>query len=161
MHPDRIFGLGFIALAGVLYALNWQLTDAPTLGDPGPTLLPSVIAVAMALLGLRLTLKPAPAEQPAEDNASSPALSRAQWLTGIGSVANLLAYVVLLPLLGYLLATLIFFTLGARLLGNPGVKLLGIYALAALAITAISYALLTGVLDIHLPTGALFERFGE
>lgn len=62
MNADRNFGV-FFALLGVaiLYFTQGVSNAFPDTGDPGPRLLPNILGVLMAALGLVLALRAAPA----------------------------------------------------------------------------------------------------
>lgn len=157
-HTDRWFGLGFVALAGLLYSINWQWSAEPTLGDPGPLLLPNIMAVLIGLLGLSLIIKPPPTPT-AEVEEVLPGQLR-PW-RGAGACLCLLAYVLLLPYLGYSLATALFFGGTTWLLGELKPRSALVCSLIAVAVAVGSDYLLSEGLNINLPEGDWLDAIKE
>lgn len=147
---DRWFGLATIGVSGLLYSIYWQDTLKPTLGDPGPMLLPGLIAVLLTLLGLTLLIRPPVDDEPEEETDTSGELR--PW-RGAFSVVAVLAYAWVLPNLGYAVSTAVFFALSTWLLGRltwkTGVQCCVIAVLVAIA----TQYLLASVLNVSLPEG--------
>ncbi len=147
---DRWFGLATIGCSALLYSIYWQETLKPTLGDPGPMLLPGLIAVLLTLMGLILLIKPSADSEPADETDSSGELR--PW-RGALSVVTILAYAWVMPNLGYAVSTALFFALSTWLLGRlslkAGVQCCVIAVLVALA----TQYLLASVLNVSLPEG--------
>lgn len=147
---DRWFGLATIGCSGLLYSIYWQDTLKPTLGDPGPMLLPGLIAVLLTLMGLILLIKPSTDSEPEEEADTSGELR--PW-RGAFSVLAVLAYAWVLPHLGYAVSTAVFFALSTWLLGRltlkAGVQCCVVAVLVALA----TQYLLASVLNVSLPEG--------
>lgn len=147
---DRWFGLATIGCSGLLYSIYWQDTLKPTLGDPGPMLLPGLIAVLLTLMGLILLVKPSTDGEPEDETDNSGELR--PW-RGALSVVAILAYAWVMPNLGYTVSTALFFALSTWLLGRlslrAGVQCCVIAVLVALA----TQYLLASVLNVSLPEG--------
>lgn len=147
---DRWFGLATIGGSGLLYSIYWQDTLKPTLGDPGPMLLPGLIAVLLTLMGLILLIKP-PVDTEPEEEPDTPGELR-PW-RGTFSVVAVLAYAWVLPNLGYAVSTAVFFALSTWLLGRLSLKAgLQCCVIAVLVAIATEY-LLASVLNVSLPEG--------
>lgn len=147
---DRWFGLATIGGSGLLYSIYWQDTLKPTLGDPGPMLLPGLIAVLLTLMGLILLIKPPVDTEPEEETDTSGELR--PW-RGTFSVVAVLAYAWVLPNLGYAVSTAVFFALSTWLLGRLSLKAgLQCCVIAVLVAIATEY-LLASVLNVSLPEG--------
>lgn len=160
MRADSIAGVIFIALAIFIYSVNWQMTFEPALGDPGSTLLPSVVAVIMAVCGALLTfqalmkarMQPMPEKRQAPLEPPSVKNNFNLVLAGSITTAALLGYVLLLPYLGYLVSTVLFFTAASWALGKHSLGATCIYLMAAVVVASVTYYALSRGLKISLPT---------
>lgn len=147
---DRWFGLATIGCSGLLYSNFWQDTLKPTLGDPGPTLLPGLIAVLLTLMGLILLIRPSTDREPAEET-DTPGTFR-PW-RGTFSIVAVLAYAWVLPNLGYAVSTAVFFALSTWLLGRLSLKAGVQCCLIAILVAVVTHYLLVSVLNVSLPEG--------
>lgn len=147
---DRWFGLATIGCSGLLYSIYWQDTLQPTLGDPGPMLLPGLIAVLLTLMGLILLVKPSTEGEP-EEEVDTPGEFR-PWL-GALSVVAILAYAWVLPNLGYAVSTAVFFALSTWLLGQLSVKAGVQCCIISVLVALATQYLLASVLNVSLPEG--------
>jgi putative tricarboxylic transport membrane protein len=141
--------LFFLALVAVY---GWQSTHfsaALEVDVVGPAFFPKILAGFGLILGILLFAERSP--EAADGDADQ---SRSD-LEAFVPAAMLLAYVLLLELIGFPVATLGFLAATFRYLGYPSWK--GAFVLAAI-ITAIVFCLSYLVLEIRLPLGLLFGR---
>lgn len=145
---DRWFGLATLSFSGLLYSIHWQKTLEPTLGDPGPTLLPTIVAALMTLLGLLLLFKPTRSTEAADEPEGI-------WrpVRGAASVAAVLLYAWVLPNLGYAVSTALFFAATTWLLGRLTLKKAGMCVVTAVLVALATNYLLASVLNVSLPQG--------
>ncbi len=163
MRADMVAGLLFIALAIAIYSVNWQMSYPPMGGDPGSTVMPTAIAVCMGVLGALLAVRAAIAamatrslHQHQAPQVAAPAVARAVlWRTGCCATLSLLGYVLLLPYLGYFIATTLFFTGAAWILGSHGKRAIVGYLIGGLLVASVTYFALSKGLNILLPRGSL------
>ena len=123
MKPDRAIGLVLLALCG---AYAWLTNDIPALGYPGefsPRSLPQILATLAFPLCLWLVIKP----QTAGTDSSHPMKTLNAWL-GIAFCVLMLGYAYLLDVLGFILSTTLFLSLGFALLGERRGLALGLLA---------------------------------
>ncbi|ROQ20968.1 putative tricarboxylic transport membrane protein [Marinimicrobium koreense] len=147
---DRWFGLATIGCSGLLYSIFWQDTLKPTLGDPGPTLLPGLIAVLLTLMGLILLIRPPTDREPAEETDNAGTFR--PW-RGAFSIVAVLAYAWVLPNLGYAVSTAVFFALSTWLLGRLSLRAGVQCCLIAILVAVATHYLLASVLNVSLPEG--------
>jgi hypothetical protein len=164
MRADFVSGLIFVALAIVIYSVNWQTSYPPILGDPGSLVLPSAIAFAMACLGTLVAARSllqlrasrrVDGDQVLNDGARRRAADRATLFSGFLTVLALLGYVLLLPYLGYFFATLIFFTSASWALGTHSWRATAGYLCGGFVVALVTYYALSRGLNILLPRGSL------
>ncbi|WP_127104677.1 tripartite tricarboxylate transporter TctB family protein [Pararhodobacter zhoushanensis] len=147
---DLIFALGFVALSAVLAALlPWQVRWLPRLPAPAQPAFWPTIGVAM-MLGFGLLHLAATWVSPRLAGRREEVLL---WLRSLEYVGWFVAYVVIVPLLGYLPATVLFaMTLSWRLGYRTG-RTLGLAALFGLGTVLVFKA----GLGVRIPAGALYS----
>ncbi|PWG65834.1 tripartite tricarboxylate transporter TctB family protein [Sediminicurvatus halobius] len=162
-------GLACVAFAGWVY---WMALSLPTAGalDPlGGAFLPKALAVVLALLGAALAITGllgigVPGGQAAAPKPGTPATRREEEDTAepapesirrvLAYAAGLVAYVWLMPVIGFLLSSFVAFTYFITVLGQRHpVKA----PLAAAGITAGLYLLFGVLFGVRLPVGTLFQ----
>jgi putative tricarboxylic transport membrane protein len=93
---DRLFGLAAVMLAGLM-AWGASVIEESFIQDPlGPKAFPVVIAVVLAVTGIFMLLKP-------DDEPEWPV--RAKFLRIVWSVAVMVLYAELLPVVGFVVTT--------------------------------------------------------
>lgn len=142
-----VVGLGGLALAGaaqVRRPLGYQAV--------GPELMPTVVGIGLVVLGglllLRSTLLP---DVDLARHVASAARAT-HWPTTLLTLAALLAYALLLGLLGYVLATAAYLPVGARILGSRRPVR---DTVVAGAVALVVYIGFTEYLGVRLPAGLL------
>ena len=150
---DGIAGLILFAISLVLLVQSFQLPSLPIVPvGPGfyPAIVLSFMAVASALLVVQdLMTRRAPAEAGASD------APRRDYRLVVIAFAIVGAYVALLPLLGFRLATVLFVGALQAVLGRPQTARQWIVLAAiALGTAAVSYFVFERYLLVLLPRGA-------
>lgn len=139
-----ISGLGFMVFASVFWV---QRDYTSKFGG----LFPDPVIIAMAVLGLVLALLGLVQRRPSEHKSDVP-------LAGvIRAVLLLVAWVALLPTLGYVVDGLVFFVLAALLMRDhrPSLKGLALDVGVSVGVVAVLYLVFTWVLVVQLPEFAL------
>ena len=149
---DGIAGLILLAISLVLLVQSFQLPSLPIVPvGPGfyPAIVLSFMAAASALLVLQDLMKRAPAAAGADD------APRRNYRLVVIAFAIVGAYVVLLPLLGFRVATVLFVGALQAALGRPRTaRQWVVLAAIALGTAAVSYFIFERYLLVLLPRGA-------
>lgn len=139
-----ISGLAFVVFAGVFWVQrNYTSEFGGLFADP--------VIIVMAVLGLVLALLGLVQRGPSEHKSDVP-------LAGvIRAVLLLVAWVALLPTLGYVVDGLVFFVLAALLMRDhrPSLKGLALDVGVSVGVDAVLYLVFTWVLVVQLPEFAL------
>jgi hypothetical protein len=150
---DGIAGLILLAISLVLLVMSFQLPSLPIVPvGPGfyPAIVLSFMAAASAMLVLQDLLKRRP---PAAAGASD--APRRNYRLVVIAFAIVGAYVVLLPLAGFRLATVLFVGALQAALGRPRTtRQWGALAAIALGTAMVSYFVFERYLLVLLPRGA-------
>ncbi len=141
---DRLLGVLALLLAAFLTWYGYDL-EAPFAYEPvGPKAFPLLLALVIALCGLRLVIKGGNTVEPNPPGANGRIAIM---------VALLAGYALLFQWLGFIIATAIMATLVGRLFGGAWLK-----CVAGGVVMAIGFFLLFDkVLDVVLPLGLLGE----
>ena len=135
-----ISGLAFVVFAGVFWVQrNYTSEFGGLFADP--------VIIVMAVLGLVLALLGLVQRGPSEHKSDVP-------LAGvIRAVLLLVAWVALLPTLGYVVDGLVFFVLAALLMRDhrPSLKGLALDVGVSVGVVAVLYLVFTWVLVVQLP----------
>jgi hypothetical protein len=149
---DGIAGLVLLAISLVLLVKSFQLPSLPIVPvGPGfyPAIVLSFMAAASALLVLQDLTKRAPVVAGTDD------APRRNYRLVVIAFAIVGLYVVLLPLLGFRLATVLFVGALQAALGRPQTaRQWGVLAAIALGTAAVSYFVFERYLLVLLPRGA-------
>jgi putative tricarboxylic transport membrane protein len=149
----RLAGLALLALGIVAV---FATAAIPSTRDgwsiSGPRFLPLV--VSLALIALSVVFLARTVVRPDYDLAEHAAAEAAKthWPTPLLVMASLVAYVLSLAPLGYALATAVFFTISARVLGSDRPLRDGVWGVALGVVTAYAF---TRWLGVRLPVGPL------
>ena len=105
MNKDLLSGFVLLLIAGLYYLGSGAIADSTLSDEVGATGLPRVLSAALAGLGLLLVIRSLVADRSAarpdmDDDAGGSRLPRA-----IGFLAFGAGYVLLLPILGYIVST--------------------------------------------------------
>jgi len=135
-----ISGLAFVVFAGVFWVQrNYTSEFGGLFADP--------VIIVMAVLGLVLALLGLVQRGPSEHKSDVP-------LAGvIRAVLLLVAWVALLPTLGYVVGSVVFFVLAALLMRDhrPSLKGLALDVGVSVGVVAVLYLVFTWVLVVQLP----------
>lgn len=142
MHrTDRFTGIILLFIATWVLYMDWQLPVPVTTDAVGPKVYPGLLSIILASLSIILIVT---GSSQYDRNITSLGLSR-RFIPLVGFAA---AYTVLLPLLGFVLATMFLLFASFYLVGERNLWLNLIVALGA---TAFIYLLFTGLLGIAIP----------
>jgi putative tricarboxylic transport membrane protein len=147
----RIAGLALLAVGVAALVATSQIPSAREGWAPaGPRFMPLVVSVSTIVLALTFLLRTVwrPDVQLARFAAAESA--KTHWPTPLLIMVSLLGYVFALVPLGYALATAIFFTVVARVLGS---RRLGRDAIAGVLIGIVLGYAFTRWLGVRLPVG--------
>jgi hypothetical protein len=149
---DGIAGLVLLAISLVLLVKSFQLPSLPIV-PVGPGFYPSIVlsfmAAASALLVLQDLMKRAPVVAVTDD------APRRNYRLVVIAFAIVGLYVVLLPLLGFRIATMLFVGSLQAALGRPQTaRQWGVLAVIALGTAMVSYFVFERYLLVLLPRGA-------
>ena len=141
-------------LIGLGVALQGGRLGFGTLTEPGPGFMPVIVGTALFVFGAAqalMTLRES-AARPVPATALDPAARSTIAREPLLLLAALGAYVALLPLAGYLVATALLVVAVLRLMGVTGI---GRLALGSVIAAVTSYVLFGRLLGIDLPRGLL------
>ena len=150
MTANRVFGICFVLLAGFIYAVASGIRTPELLGDPGPTLLPNIVAVLMGVLGALLFISKDEAPAASTSGKGEPP-TRGGLAILFASGAAVIGYVVLFKLAGFTIATWLYLIAGITILGTRSPRAVIVYALAAGAVSLVLGFVLTTLLELPLP----------
>jgi putative tricarboxylic transport membrane protein len=140
-----------LIVCGLVYGyLAWGLPVRSLPNTPGPSFFPLVVTVVILALSTALLIQALAMER-------DPPASQGDGAASHGRMAGLLlvvilTYIVLLPVLGFILATIPFFAILMVLFGERRPFLV---AVGALAMTAVLYGLFRHGFGVFLPRGLL------
>jgi putative tricarboxylic transport membrane protein len=154
MRRRNIVAAAALIVCGLVYGyLAWGLPERSLPNTPGPSFFPLVVMAILLVLSVALLVQ----ALAADDGAAAPAVDDAPALTvdrrlALAALAAFLAYIALLPIFGFILATLPFFAILMIIFGErrPLLVLAG-----TVAITLILYGLFRHGFGIFLPRGLL------
>ncbi|XIA63989.1 tripartite tricarboxylate transporter TctB family protein [Bradyrhizobium sp. TZ2] len=150
---DGIAGLILLAISLVLLVKSFQLPSLPIV-PVGPGFYPSIVLSFMAAASALLVLQDLMKRRPTAAAAAGDAPRRNYRLVVI-AFAIVGAYVALLPLLGFRVATVLFVGALQAALGRPRTaRQWGILATIALGTALVSYFIFERYLLVLLPRGA-------
>ncbi len=152
---QRALGLGFMALAVLVFIAARQFPPG-AMGDPGPQLLPMLVAILMFPLGLALALK-----RKLVDGSPKSDDEPVDWRRALLAAVILMLTVVLvvaLEWIGTALAMVLYLWIAAALIGRRDPLSLLRYLLVSALIGGALYFIFVQVLGLTLPVGLLFEE---
>lgn len=160
MNRDFLSGGVLLAIAAAYYLASGTIAESTLSDEVGATGLPHLLAALLAFIAVALMARAAlahraarraagPARDLAEDEEDGASLPRAVGLLLLGA-----AYVVLLPLLGYVIAVALLIA-GVAL--YEGAARNWIIPAAALGGAALYWAIFVKLLGVHQPTGTLLQ----
>lgn len=146
---DRIFA-GVLLIVALAYAvIAFTAISAPFQYDPlGPESWPQILSIVAIICILIILWKPD------EDDLE---VAGSTWIRLAATVIILLAYAELYEPLGFVLATILFGTVMAAMLGAGPLRSIIFGVVAGIA----GYLLCAVLLDLNLPTGDLIEPLFE
>lgn len=157
MHKDLLSGAILIGIAGTYYTWSTSIADSTLSDEVGAGGLPRALAVVLAVLGVILiarTLLIARAATPAAAAASEDDEEQASLPRGIGFLLIGAAYLLLLPITGYIIATAL---LIAAVALYEGASRTWVIPVAAIGGGVFYWTVFVLLLGVHQPSGSLFE----
>ncbi|MBR1757544.1 MAG: tripartite tricarboxylate transporter TctB family protein [Lachnospiraceae bacterium] len=145
-RTDRYLGIGFIVLGGICFysATTWPMYFA---SDPaGPGAIPKILSVGIMVLGLILAIGGFFVKTKPEKPLMSVAELRVVGLLTVTCIA----YILLLQVIGYLLATPLLIAAILLICGNRNVKQIILLSVIA---TIVLFLLFYSLLRVNLPLG--------
>jgi hypothetical protein len=150
---DGIAGLVLLAISLVLLVQSFQLPSLPIV-PVGPGFYPAIVLSFMAGASALLVLQDLLSHRAAAA-AAAPEAQRRNYRLVVIAFAIVGAYVALLPLLGFRLATVLFVAALQAALGRPRTaRQWAVLAAIALGAAAVSYFVFERYLLVLLPRGA-------
>lgn len=152
---QRVLGLGFMALAVLVFIAARQFPPG-AMGDPGPQLLPMLVAVLMFPLGLALTLQRKVLDS--EEKEGGEPVNAHRVLLAAALLVLTLVLVLALEWLGTALAMVLYLWIAAAMIGRRDPVSLLRYLVVSALIGGALYFIFVQVLGLTLPVGLLFEE---
>ena len=149
---NKVTGLVALIL-GVIYLIATRRIEVPAVSDPiGPKAFPTIVAVALILVGLMLVLKKETLTEKNKAVIFTWATERELVINIMLTCAAGVIFGLILEPLGYLLATFLFMTAMMFITNrNRAVYNCSI----SLTFALVTYGLFFGLLDVSLPRGIL------
>ncbi|WP_445819211.1 tripartite tricarboxylate transporter TctB family protein [Alcaligenes sp. SDU_A2] len=141
---DRVLGVGALAAAALITAFGYDLEPPFSYEPVGPKAFPLLVALIIALCGLRLVIKGGGQVQPNPPGANGRILLMVAYLAG---------YACLFQWLGFIVSTALMATLVGRLFGGSWKQAV----LGGVGMGAGLFVLFDLGLDVVLPQGILGE----
>jgi putative tricarboxylic transport membrane protein len=148
MKRDLVFGVVTLAIASVYYALTTTIPRTE-LADPiGPQGLPRMYAFVLAVLSILLIVRSLRSPENREPTITEPANHRSFRVAGMLLIG--IAYILVLPYLGYLVSVAMLIAVTTYLQGGV---LTGRTVLVALSGAVLFWAVFIWLLRIQYPAG--------
>ncbi|MFB9733199.1 tripartite tricarboxylate transporter TctB family protein [Ornithinimicrobium kibberense] len=173
LWSQLILPVSFVALGAVILVASTRFPDNAT-ARTSPGLYPSIVATVLVgaallsvweLLRRRRRVRPSPTEVSATQPVTTAAeptrqeerlVSRTTWIRAVSTLVLSVLYVVVIPVLGFVLTTFVYcFALSALLRGASVRGLAGSAVIAAGLVAAAYYIFVVG-LSANLPRGVFF-----
>lgn len=152
MNKDRVGGLIFLAFS---LAYAYSATLIPSLpGEELESLTPRTFPYALSIFGVIFSLLLIVRANVVPSHTSFSLWRSYDWKLTASLLVLMTAYGLLLPILGFLIATLFFLISGYFLMGERRPKVL---FLASVPLVIVFWFLLAKVLGVFLETGSLWE----
>ncbi len=152
MNKDRIGGFIFLAFS---LAYAYSTTLIPSLpGENLDPLTPRTFPYALSIFGVVFSLLLILRSSISHENQTLSMWRTYDWKLTASFLVLMVAYGLLLPSLGFLVATLLFLLSGYFLMGERKIKTL---FLASVPLVVIFWFLLAKVLGVYLESGSLWE----
>lgn len=152
MNKDRVGGFIFLAFS---LAYAYSATLIPSLpGEELEPLTPRTFPYALSVFGIVFSLLLILRANIAHEKQSLSLWRSYDWKLTASLLLLMVAYGLLLPMLGFLIATLLFLLTGYFLMGERRPKVL---LLASVPLVVIFWFLLSKVLGVFLETGSLWQ----
>lgn len=151
-RKDRYVGLGFVAFGAIMFYVSTTWTTNFTSDPAGPAAIPKLLCAALVLLGAILTAGGFSVKAVSEQKIAT----KAEILLLAALTAICVLYIVLLPIIGYLLATPL---LIAGVMVAVGSRKVSTIALVSVIATIVLFVLFKYLLQVNLPLGFMKGLF--
>ena len=156
MGRDGWIGLGLLAFGGWLYS-NLGKIPANPLVPIGPAYYPRILLILIVLLSLVLVIQEAISRHRRESKGRGSLRGQVErYQPTLTCFIVFTLYVVFLPVLGFLVSSVLFVTILQWLLGPLRLRRLPVSLLTGVAVSLISYVAFEIYLRVLLPRGILF-----
>jgi hypothetical protein len=155
MNKDLISGIVLLAVAGLYYHFTGDIADSTLSDEVGATGLPVMLAVILAILAVLLigrsliVTQPRAAVAAGGDDEERPRVPRA-----LGFLLFGVAYIALIPFVGYVIAIALLIAAIALYEGAPRNW---VVPAAAIGGALIYWAIFVKLLGVHQPVGTLVQ----
>ena len=164
LNRDTIVAIVLLLGCGVFFWASFDIRH-PDYGVLAPSTWPRVILGALTLLSFIYLLQSIKAGDQVQENDPDrePGMAGffSYWRNPIICFAAFFAFLITLPVLGMLIGGVSFVFVLMTLLGGWGPKQLLVHALVALLTVGSMWSLFTFGLDVMLPTGEIYNPFGN
>jgi putative tricarboxylic transport membrane protein len=157
MTKDLLSGVALLGISAAYYTWSTHIADSTLSDEVGAGGLPRALAFVLAILGVILiarTLLVARVAAPANATASDDDEEQASLPRGIGFLLIGAAYILLLPFVGYILATALMIAAVALYEGAPRTWVI---PAAAIGGGVFYWAIFVKLLGVHQPMGSIFQ----
>jgi putative tricarboxylic transport membrane protein len=153
MRRRNIVAAVVLIICGIAYGcLAWALPVRSLPNTPGPSFFPLVVTAFLLFLSAALLIQALAADHEPSSLQGERIASPPDWRPPATLLLTILAYIVALPFLGFVLATLPFFATLMVLFGQRQPLLI---AGGSLAMTVVLYVLFRHGFGVYLPRGLL------
>ncbi|SDJ14743.1 tripartite tricarboxylate transporter TctB family protein [Natribacillus halophilus] len=157
---DRYIGLVLLFIGGIAVYVAMTMEHPTFNNDPGPTLMLNVVGVLLIICSFGLLLFPKTKKDDSEeekDKSSDQVFTRKRTLTMFMLFLAFIAYVFLLDILGFIVATLLFLMISAWLISVERTRTFYFVTPIYSVVTCFAiYYVFQDILAVSLPSGVLF-----
>ena len=150
-RSDRYIGLGFVAFGVIMYYLSTTWPMNFTADPAGPAAIPKILCAGLAILGLILCF----GGFTVKNKDEAPLITKSEAIITGALTAVCLAYILILPIIGYLLATPLMLAACLWIVGTRKPKTVILISVIG---TLVLFVLFYSLLQVNLPLGFM-KRF--
>lgn len=146
MKKNRIVGCISLLLGIVVYFMTRQIPDSTMLGDPGSRLFPYISVFLFVVCGIGLCFS-------RDKDEEEMFLEKGQWIRLIIMLGVMLAYFLLVDIVGFIPLSVVFLFLISTMFAEGQDVIWWKRLTFAIVVTIILYLVFTKVLAVPLPAG--------
>lgn len=147
---DFIASLALFGIVGMVYQQSRQI-EVTTVHAYGPNFFPSILMGALLLFAVCLAWQSIDFSGEKNANGNRTIINRTALILQSSFVAALVAYLIVMPFIGYVPSTFLFLFSAMALLGERKPKNLAFYAFLACVVTGVLYYIFGELLLLFLP----------